>query len=505
LTSFNGALYFVADDGFDGLQLWKSDGTASGTVMVTNFSLGSVANIERLTVVNGILYFETINNFESEGQLWKSDGTAAGTVMVASNVDTSMPFASLAGQLTQPTVTSVTASPQTGAFGVGHEIALTIGFSEAVTVSGNPTLLLNDGATAIYDATVTAALKDPTKTVFDYTVGAGQNTAELAVTGSLNGGNILDSAGNPADLSSLPTAFNGLLIDTTPPSLAITSELVTGDDGQMTLNGTISDNIDTPTVTIFDGTTSLGTATINGTNWIFATTLSQGTHQLSAKTVDQAGNTATVNEPQSVTVNDVATAPILSGPSSLVWTKGAASVALPLSVAGGDADDLATTTVTIKGLRNSATITDNLDSTVFSSSTVTLTAAEVNSGLTFHPGRLTSGTLTATAGMTEGGGSATSAPLTISLTDPPTSHHRAGHDGANTLPHDMGGLLWADHADWLNDTHHAGSANSGDPNLLLLTQYAAAFGETGGASAETLTSAPASASIEPFLTVPHHT
>jgi ELWxxDGT repeat protein len=505
LTSFNGQLYFVGDDGFDGVQLWKSDGIASGTVMITKFSLGSVAGIERLTVVNGILYFETVNPFEYEGQLWKSDGTAAGTVMVASNVDTSQPIASLVGQLTQPTVTSVTASPQTGAFGVGQEIALTVGFSEAVSVSGGtPTLLLNDGATASYDAAATTALKDPTKTVFDYTVGAGQNTNELAVTGSLNGGNIVDSTGNPADLTGLPTAFNGLLIDTTPPSLVITSEIMTGDDGQLTLTGTISDNIDTPTITIFDGTKSLGSATINGANWTFATTLSQGTHPLSAKAVDQAGNTATVNAPQSVTVNDMATAPTLSGPSSLVWTKGAASVALPISVAGGDADDLATTTVTIKGLRNSATITDNLDSTVFSSSTVTLTAAEVNSGLIFHPGRLTSGTLTVTASMTEGGGSATSAPLTISLTDPPTSHHRTAHDVANTL-HETDGLLWADHADWLGDAHHAAPANSGDHNLLLLTQYAAAFGETGAASAETLTSAPASASIEPFLTVPHHT
>jgi hypothetical protein len=95
--------------------------------------------------------------------------------------------------------------------------------------------------------------------------------------------------------------------------------------------------------------------------------------------------------------------------------------------------------------------------------------------------------------------------LTITLADPPTSHHGAAHKAAKTLPHDMDGLLWSDHADWLGDAHHAGSANSGDHNLLLLTQYAAAFGETGAASAEMLTSAPASASIEPFLTVPHHT
>jgi hypothetical protein len=160
--------------------------------------------------------------------------------------------------------------------------------------------------------------------------------------------------------------------------------------------------------------------------------------------VDQAGNTAAVNAPQSVTVNDVATAPVLSGPSSVTWTKGAASVPLPIGVAGGDTVDLATTTVTIKGLRNSATITDNLDSTVFSSSTVTITAAEVNSGLTLHPGRLTSGTLTVTAGMTEGGGSATSAPLTVSLTDSPI--HRSHQDSHHSL---HGGfqaedLIWTD-------------------------------------------------------------
>lgn len=161
-------------------------------------------------------------------------------------------------------------------------------------------------------------------------------------------------------------------------------------------------------------------------DWTFATTLSQGTHQLSAKAVDQAGNASTVNAPQLITVNDVATAPTLSGPASVKWTKGTASVPLSVSVAGGDADDLATTTVTIKALANGATITDNLDSTIFSRSSVTLTAAEVNSGLTFHSGRLTTGTLTVTASMTEGGGSATSAPLTIALSDPPVHHQTLG-------------------------------------------------------------------------------
>jgi hypothetical protein len=99
--------------------------------------------------------------------------------------------------------------------------------------------------------------------------------------------------------------------------------------------------------------------------------------------------------------------------------------------------------VTIKGLANGAT------------STVTLTVAEVNSGLTLHPGRLISGKLTVTASMTEGGGSATSAPLTISLSDPP-AHHQT-----------LGSLIdqHAAHLDLIEQLH----AHAANPDLLLFT------------------------------------
>src|SRR5205085_867249 len=144
-----------------------------------------------------------------------------------------------------------------GDFGVGQKIALTVAFSESVTVSGGtPTLSLDDGATAVYDPVATAALNNATKTVFDYTVGSGQNTGQLAVTGlNLNGASIVDSGGTPANFSSLPATFNGLVIDTTPPSVAITSEVLTGDDGLLTLSGTISDNLDTAAIMVFDGNT----------------------------------------------------------------------------------------------------------------------------------------------------------------------------------------------------------------------------------------------------------
>lgn len=51
---------------------------------------------------------------------------------------------------TPPTVTSVTASPGTGDEGIGKTEVITLDFNKPVTVTGSPTLSLNDGGTASY-------------------------------------------------------------------------------------------------------------------------------------------------------------------------------------------------------------------------------------------------------------------------------------------------------------------------------------------------------------------
>ncbi len=82
LINFNGTLYFAATDGVNGAELWKSDGTDAGTVMVTDINPGAGASSPAdLTVVGSSLFF-TANDGTTGIELWKTDGTAIGTVQV---------------------------------------------------------------------------------------------------------------------------------------------------------------------------------------------------------------------------------------------------------------------------------------------------------------------------------------------------------------------------------------------------------------------------------------
>lgn len=81
LVTVNGTIFFAANDGVNGMELWKSDGTAAGTVLVKDIHPSNGSNPQHLVNVNGVLFFMATNNVNGY-ELWKSDGTAAGTVMV---------------------------------------------------------------------------------------------------------------------------------------------------------------------------------------------------------------------------------------------------------------------------------------------------------------------------------------------------------------------------------------------------------------------------------------
>lgn len=73
-------LYFYADSLNKGRELWKSDGTASGTSMVKDINSSGSADISEITTIGNKIIFDAKSN--SGEDLWISDGTSAGTVMV---------------------------------------------------------------------------------------------------------------------------------------------------------------------------------------------------------------------------------------------------------------------------------------------------------------------------------------------------------------------------------------------------------------------------------------
>ncbi len=82
LAATSDAVYFAANDGA-ALRLWRSDGTAEGTraVQAQNAPAGLPSSPRHLTAIGDTVYF--VGNYASTGpQLWKTDGTDAGTVMV---------------------------------------------------------------------------------------------------------------------------------------------------------------------------------------------------------------------------------------------------------------------------------------------------------------------------------------------------------------------------------------------------------------------------------------
>ena len=127
---------------------------------------------------------------------------------------------------TGPTkVLSVAASQASGPVQPGDTVTFTVSVNRAVTVSGGtPTLTLNDGGAATYDAAATAALGDLSKMVFSYTAAASDLSAtDLSfVRGDLNGAFIADQAGVVPDFSAIFTASFPNIRVATPPT-AVTS------------------------------------------------------------------------------------------------------------------------------------------------------------------------------------------------------------------------------------------------------------------------------------------
>ncbi|NVO19880.1 MAG: T9SS type A sorting domain-containing protein [Bacteroidetes bacterium] len=81
---FNGSSYFSADDGVHGPELWKTDGTTSGTSCLLDINEGAYGSYpHEFAVIGNKMLFGATDNSGLE-DLWITDGTTAGTESIKS-------------------------------------------------------------------------------------------------------------------------------------------------------------------------------------------------------------------------------------------------------------------------------------------------------------------------------------------------------------------------------------------------------------------------------------
>jgi ELWxxDGT repeat protein len=85
MRAIGATLFFGADDGVHGRELWRSDGTAATTKLVRDIGSGGGgsgnSSPEWLTNLNGTLFFSAIDDRHGR-ELWRSNGTRRGTKLV---------------------------------------------------------------------------------------------------------------------------------------------------------------------------------------------------------------------------------------------------------------------------------------------------------------------------------------------------------------------------------------------------------------------------------------
>ncbi|HWB47601.1 MAG TPA: Ig-like domain-containing protein [Stellaceae bacterium] len=242
--------------------------------------------------------------------------------------------------------------------------------------------------------TITGTVSDanlpahPTITLFDNGTSIGTTTASggawsASIALSKDGThNITAQAGDLAGNTGT-SSIDGLVLDTILPVVAITSSSGLTNQATQTITGTVSDaNLAaSPTITLFDNGTSIGTTTASGGAWSASVVLpGEGANDITAQATDLAGNTGTSNSLQLTlnTASPVVTEALLADTGVSATDGITANPAVT-----GAADPNATVTIDEGGITLGQATADSAGVWVFAPTGLadgahTLTASETN-------------------------------------------------------------------------------------------------------------------------------
>ena len=258
---------------------------------------------------------------------------------------------SLTIDTTRPTVSSFSSTTANGKLGVGGTANITATMSETVADGASITVTLDTGDTVVLTKATSTTLTGT------YTVGTGDNSADLTVSSYTLTSAPTDTAGNAMTSTALPTGANNIagaqaiVIDTTAPTLSSASANTAGTQVTFTFN----EPINATTAVAGDFAVSIGSTSItvssvsvSGSTVILTLATSADTGDVIAVVYTApASNSATSNSAIQDTVgNDAAS-----------FTTNATVPAASTNQGGGGSSETTTTTSTTTTSTTSTTTT----------------------------------------------------------------------------------------------------------------------------------------------------
>ncbi|MGZ3885431.1 MAG: ELWxxDGT repeat protein, partial [Bacteroidia bacterium] len=145
-------LYLSASDATNGCEVWTSDGTTAGTVLLKDINTGAASGATLATTflsdASGTIYFAATDGVAGL-ELWKTNGSAAGT-MLAADINAGSGSSSPANMITSANILYFSANNSTTGTEPYKFGAVGAGVNEVYTDNGSLLIYPNPSSSTIH-------------------------------------------------------------------------------------------------------------------------------------------------------------------------------------------------------------------------------------------------------------------------------------------------------------------------------------------------------------------